>query len=176
MLRKVLPCMFLVAVCSYVFTQQGTTNMKRKCIVILCVLFLGLCANITSINAQVAPAGSGGQVTGQTTCTMTSKKINGTGPWTIYCEGTVGIDSTVKSFTGVSFQVLQLLDGGGGATYNGVVNLPDGPPTAGGAAVKVTGTSPSIKTQGDYRAVFTMQYVDSTGTSQTKQATVDFTL
>jgi hypothetical protein len=109
-----------------------------------------------------------------TSCKVTKTTINGTGPYTIMAEGSISLSATEKGFLGVQYYVLELADGG--QTYYGFTNRPDGPPIPGMAAKKVTGSSPPFPRKGDYRVVFTMQYLDKDGAPKTISGTTDVTV
>ncbi len=103
-------------------------------------------------------------VMGSTTNTMNSiTKAGGkAGPWTISAGGTVGIDNTVKSFSGIQYSVTNTTP----TTYYRFTNLPNGPPTVGGAAVAWTGTTNPLTVPDNYSVVCTMKYVDANGMPQ----------
>ena len=124
------------------------------------VLLASSILNVSSVHAD-------------TTCKMTKATAAGTGPYTISAEGTVSI-STGESFGGVQYQILELAPGG--QTYVGFVNLPNGAPTAGGAAVKITGTNFPFPRKGDYRVFFTIIYSDNKGMPQKLSASKDVTV
>jgi hypothetical protein len=127
------------------YEPQRRNLMKKKHMVLAVVV---MCLSV----------GVAWAATGMTTNTMTSvTKAGGmAGPWIISASGTVGIDSTVKNFNGLLYTVTNTTP----TTYQGFTNLPNGPPTAGGAAVSWTGTSNPLTVKDNYSVVCTMGYLD----------------
>lgn len=135
----------------------------RKVLIGTGMLVLSLVLNVGSAKAA-----------GTTSCKMTKATPAGTGPYTISAEGTISLSDTEKGFAGVQYQVLELE--GGKQTYVGFTSLPDGPPTPGGAAKKVTGSSPPFPRPGKYRVFFSMQYMDKDMKLTTISASTDVTV
>jgi len=133
-------------------------------------IMLGMVA--LAITSGIVTAWADDPVT--TPCRVTKATPAGTGPFTISAEGMISLSADEKSFLGVQYYVLELAKGGD--TYFGFINLPDGPPVPGMPAKQVTGSSPPFPRKGDYRVVFTMQYLDKNFQVRTISAIKDVTV